>query len=39
MNKDEELHRYQTAFDIIMSYWDYLTENKRPERDKKLKEL
>ena len=40
MNKhDEELHRYQTAYDILMSYWDYFPENMRPEIDKKLKEL
>ena len=36
---ESELHRYQTAFDILMSYWDYFPENMRPEIDKKLKEL
>ena len=40
MNKhDEELHRYQTAYDILMDYWDYFPEDMRPEIDKKLKEL
>jgi len=36
---DEELHKYQTAYDILMSYWDYFPENMRPEIDKKLMEL
>ena len=36
---DDELHKYQTAFDILMGYWDYFPENMRPEIDKKLKEL
>ena len=40
MNKhDEELHKYQTAFDILMDYWDYLPDEIKPQIHKKLKEL
>ena len=40
MNKhDEELHRYQTAFDILMEYWDSLPDEEKPKIHKRLKEI
>ena len=40
---DEELHKYQTAYDvlfnILMDYWHFIPDEDKPEIDKKLKEL
>ena len=43
MDKDELLHKYQTArdmlYDILMDYWIYIPDEDKPKIDKKLKEL
>ena len=36
---DDELHRYQQAYDILMDYWDLLPEEALQEIHKKLKEI
>mgnify|MGYP005824628507 CR=1 FL=1 len=40
MNKhDEELHKYQTAYDLLMEYWHFIPDVYKPELHQKLKEL
>ena len=36
---DELLHKYQTAYNVLMDYWDYFPDYIKPEIHKKLKEL
>ena len=42
MNKKElmeELHKYQTAYDMLLVFWDYIPDEDKPITHKKLKEM
>ena len=39
IKNDERLHQYQTAYDILMEYFDYLPDEDKPKIHKRLKEI
>ena len=39
MTTEERLHQYQTAYDILMDYWDLLPEEALEEIHKRLEEV
>lgn len=38
-NVEENLLKYQKAFNLLMEYWDSLPDEEKPEIDKRLKKI